>query len=194
MPSADENCGRIYQFYNCQILRDGRIQKEDLWVRNGKILNPQVVFFEEKGKADETIDCNNLIISPGFIEVQINGGFGYDFSSPSETQKGIAEVAKGLLAQGVTSFCPTLVTSSPDLYKKVLPLIEKREGNKNGAGVLGVHVEGPFISKDKKGAHPEHLIKDFDGGFKDILETYGDISNVTLITLAPEKKNGERSD
>lgn len=179
---------KVYQYYNCWILRSGQLQKEELWIRNGKVVDPQVLFFEEKVTADHKIDCKNTILAPGFIEVQINGGFGYDFSTPLDTKKGVDAVAKGLLSQGVTSFCPTLVTSAPDIYKQIIPLIEKTRGSKKGAGVLGVHVEGPFISKNKKGAHPEHLIKDFDGGMKELEDTYGDLHNITLITLAPEKK------
>lgn len=64
---------RLFQFRNCFILRDHQIIREDLWVRNGKIVNPEVIFFQEKIFADEHIDCNGAIISPGFIDVQING-------------------------------------------------------------------------------------------------------------------------
>ena len=53
---------------------------------------------------------------------------------------------------------------------------------------LGVHIEGPFIDKEKRGAHPEQLIRDYKNGFKDVLECYGDLSNVALVTLAPEKE------
>lgn len=47
--------------------------REDLWVREGKILDPEKLFFDEKGFADQRIDCKNKIIAPGFIDVQING-------------------------------------------------------------------------------------------------------------------------
>jgi len=47
--------------------------REDLWVREGKILNPEKLFFDEKGSADIQLDCKDSIIAPGFIDVQING-------------------------------------------------------------------------------------------------------------------------
>lgn len=91
------------------------------------------------------------------------------------------------MAHGVTSFCPTLVTSPTATYHQVLPKIKKKPGGSHGASILGVHVEGPFISIDKKGAHPEQCIRDFDEGFRTVEEVYGDISNISIITLAPEK-------
>ena len=67
--------GDIKQFVNCRILYDHQIIREDLWVRDGKILNPEKLFFDDRLAADYQIDCNNAIISPGFIDVQINGKY-----------------------------------------------------------------------------------------------------------------------
>ncbi|XP_054066872.1 N-acetylglucosamine-6-phosphate deacetylase isoform X1 [Rissa tridactyla] len=180
----------IVQFTNCRILRSHRLQREDLWVREGKILNPEKLFFDEKGSADIQLDCKDSIIAPGFIDVQINGGFGVDFSLATDDFKsGIDLVSQKILSHGVTSFCPTLVTSPPSVYHQVLPQISIRNGGAHGAGILGAHLEGPFISKEKKGAHPEHCLRTFEAGaFQDLLATYGSLDCVRIVTLAPEMK------
>lgn len=178
----------ITQFVNCRILRNHQLQREDLWVREGQILDPEKLFFDEKGFADERVDCEGNIVAPGFIDVQINGGFGVDFSQPSaEVAAGVRLVGKKILEHGVTSFCPTLVTSPPSVYHQVLPQIKVENGGPHGAGVLGVHLEGPFISVEKKGAHPEQFLQTFSGpGLADLLRTYGSLDAVAVVTLAPE--------
>lgn len=113
--------------------------------------------------------------------------FSYDIDTVAE---GVNKVAKGLLENGVTSFCPTLVTSPPATYRQVIPKINRRAGSSAGATILGVHVEGPFINPAKKGAHPIECILDYDNGLQDALDVYGNMDNIKIITLAPEKKNG----
>ncbi|XP_015121070.1 N-acetylglucosamine-6-phosphate deacetylase [Diachasma alloeum] len=180
----------LTKFYNCRILRSGEIIKEHLWVRDGRIVDPEKIFYDEKIKPDEIIDCRGALISPGFIEMQINGGYGIDFShNVDHVEEGVSKVAKELLAHGVTSFCPTLVTSSAETYRKVLPKIKKTDGGPQGAGILGVHVEGPFISPNKKGAHEEFYIKRFDEGFNTLMDVYGSLENICYLTLAPELLN-----
>lgn len=63
----------LTQFKNCHLVRNHQIVCDDLWVRNGKIVDPEKVFFDEKNIADQVIDCQNAIIAPGFIDIQING-------------------------------------------------------------------------------------------------------------------------
>ena len=75
MPSGS-SANPIYQFKNCHILQDHQIIQEDFWVRNGKILNPEKLFYEERAHADVQVDCGGNIIAPGYIDVQINGDHG----------------------------------------------------------------------------------------------------------------------
>lgn len=118
------------------------------------------------------------------------GGWGHDFSM-GDTEEALRVVSKELLAHGVTSYCPTVVTSPPSIYHKVLPLIKKRKGGKHGAAILGAHVEGPFINKEKKGAHPPQHIIPFDKGIDSLEEVYGSLENVRIVTLAPEHEKSD---
>ncbi|XP_061604319.1 N-acetylglucosamine-6-phosphate deacetylase isoform X2 [Phyllopteryx taeniolatus] len=184
----------ITQLLNCRILRDHRLQREDLWVREGKILDPEKLFFDEQAYADERVDCGGAIVAPGFIDVQLNGGYGVDFSQASDhVGAGVSLVARKLLEHGVTSFCPTLVTSPTHVYHKVLPQVKVQDGGRHGAGVLGVHLEGPFISAKKKGAHPEGFLRTFSGGgaAADLIDVYGGLDNVAVVTLAPELEGSQ---
>ena len=77
MKRRHEGQTKLYQFKNCRLLRDSKLIEEDLWVRDGKIIDPRDVFWGGKVLADVQIDCNSLIISPGFIDLQINGKFSF---------------------------------------------------------------------------------------------------------------------
>jgi N-acetylglucosamine-6-phosphate deacetylase len=78
------------------------------------------------------------------------------------------------------------VTQSAESYHKILPQIKRTAGSKAyGAANLGAHVEGPFISPHKKGAHPIEFIKAIDS-MDTIRQTYGSLEDVSIITLAPE--------
>ena len=140
---------------------------------------------------DRVLDCRGCIVAPGFIDLQINGAFGVDFSCDiTDRESGenvLRKIGQGILAHGVTAYCPTVVTSPPSVYSSVLPNIPRAPGGLHGAAVLGVHVEGPFISLQKKGAHPEEHITSPTNGIRSLDEVYGDgLENVALITLAPE--------
>ncbi|VDL73485.1 unnamed protein product [Nippostrongylus brasiliensis] len=189
---------KLVQFINAKVLRDGKLISDHVWVRYGKIIDASAVFFEERRKADIQVDCQGLILSPGFIDIQINGGFGVDFSSIPSTdddyRKGVDKVAQLLLRDGVTSFAPTVITSPPEVYKRVLPLLARREGSTDGATILGAHIEGPFISREKKGCHPIQCVRDFGADpVNSINEVYGSVENAAIITLAPELKGSEEA-
>lgn len=189
----------LFQFVNCSVLREEGLKKEHIWIRNGRILDERSVFFEEKRMADVQVDCSGLIVSPGFIDVQLNGGFGIDFSTynsnDDEYKSGLNAVAKQLLAHGVTSFAPTVITSSSETYHKVLPLLKRSNASSEGAGILGAHLEGPFISADKRGCHPEQLVITSLGSnpAETIENVYGSTENIAIVTMAPELEGAQEA-
>lgn len=70
-----KNCAEfeIVQFKNCRLIRNHQLIVDDFWVRNGKIIDPEKVFFDLKIKSHKQIDCDGAIIAAGFIDLQING-------------------------------------------------------------------------------------------------------------------------
>lgn len=178
----------IIQFKNCRILVGGELKEEDLYVKSGKIINYQRIFYSDGRSPDVVVDCQGQIIAPGFIDIQFNGGYGYDFSHNVDTiEEAVEAVSKRLLATGVTAYCPTIVTSTPEVYKSTLQKVKPTVGGKHGASVLGLHLEGPFINLNKRGAHNPQHIRALENDVSDIQEVYGnDLSNVAIVTLAPE--------
>lgn len=156
-------------------------------MRGGLVVDPQKLFWDGQ-TADVTIDCEGHILAPGFIEMQLNGAFGVDFSNPTgDLASELPRVARGLLAHGVTAFLPTVITSSPANYRAILPQLVPTAGSAQGAAVLGVHLEGPFLSPEKPGCHPpEHIIAP-DGEPDALRRACGACTaHVRLVTLAPE--------
>ena len=175
------------QFTNCSVLLDGQFVSEDLWVQGGLVVAaPPAAQLDQV----EVVDCGGALLAPGFIDLQINGGFGEDFTSgihdAASAERVLGRVGRGLLAQGVTGYCPTLVTSPTDTYTAALPNIRRSRAGAGGAAVLGVHLEGPLISRARRGAHNESFLRvPGPGG---LAEVYGEagLANVSLLTLAPE--------
>src|SRR5215207_5162460 len=92
-------------------------------------------------EADEVHDHEGSLVLPGFVDLQVNGAFGVDVASESER---LPELSAALLSTGTTSYLPTVISSPEGLYEESLTAIGPSSGW--GAEVLGVHLEGPFIS------------------------------------------------
>lgn len=178
----------LFRFRNCTLIRDHALITDDLWVRHGKIINPESIFFDERIRADVEYDCRGIFIAPGYIDLQINGAFGHDFSSANEANdEMLLKVSRQLTSHGVTAFVPTVVSSNPETYQKVLPIYKRRAGSaKDGATILGVHVEGPFIDEKKRGAHRTDFLRRTPRGIDDLIACYGSFDNVSIVTVAPE--------
>lgn len=127
MPSAimPEPGNGITKFTNCRILRGDSLVNEDLWVssKTGMIVRSQSAFFDQLVLPDQTIDLGGRILAPGFIECQLNGAFGFNFSTLMEDRsqygKKVREVNRQLVKTGVTSYIPTITSQTSELYHAV---------------------------------------------------------------------------
>jgi len=130
---------------------------------------------------------------PGFVDLQVNGYRGIDFCSELLTLNQINQVSEVLLARGTIAYCPTMISSSLEIYERNLPLIIQASKSLHGAQILGVHLEGPFINPEKGavGVHPkQHVIKpsiDLFERFRELTE-----DKISILTLAPELEGAEK--
>lgn len=134
----------------------------------------------------EIIDLQGNIVSAGFVDTHIHGlhGFGTEDGSVDS----ILGMSEALLDYGVTSFCPTIYPQPDQDFLSSLHACRDAIGNEPGAKIRGMHLEGPFISKEKRGAQKEECIKDVDLDLmKYFVEETG--GNIALMTVAPELKN-----
>lgn len=164
----------IVQYKNGQLIRNGGLYREDLWVQDGYIIPPS-------SNVDQVVDLQGHYLAPGYIDLQMNGGFGVDFSTSLEH---VEHVAQSLLAYGVTSFLPTLVSSSPTYYHSQLALFRPLRQHFPMATALGLHLEGPFLNPKQNGAHASSAIKNFEE--VSLESMYENFEHVKMVTLAPE--------
>ncbi|MFI5185880.1 MAG: N-acetylglucosamine-6-phosphate deacetylase [Chitinophagales bacterium] len=129
------------------------------------------------------INANGNYISPGFIDIHVHGGAGYDFMDGSETA--FLRIAELHARYGTTSMLPTTLTSSKEEILHSLKVYEKaNQNNFNGAQFLGMHLEGPYFAMNQRGAQDSRYIRDPDPAeYKDILSRY---SCVKRWSAAPE--------
>ena len=130
----------------------------------------------------ETIDAGGNYVSPGFIDMHIHGYLAADVSDGDPA--GVRTMAEGILKNGVTSFLPTTMTVSEAEINAALDAVrsvkDESEGW-NGARILGVNLEGPFINPKKKGAQAEEHIKKPEAAF-----IKGNADIIRITTIAPE--------
>jgi len=131
----------------------------------------------------ETAGRSGLAI-PGFVDLQVNGHGGMDLLS-AKTVSDIKQVSKSLYSQGVVGYLPTLITGPKSETLRVMALIEnaKREAESDEAKILGIHLEGPFISTAKPGVHP---LEHFQIPNLDLIGEYLRAGTVSIVTIAPE--------
>jgi N-acetylglucosamine-6-phosphate deacetylase len=136
-------------------------------------------------RGGEALDASGCTIVPGFIDLQVNGGFGHDFTSQPRS---IWDVGARLPEHGVTSFMPTIVSAERRRIDEAISVVAAGPpAGYHGAGVLGLHIEGPFLAADRRGAHRQDHLAAPD------LDTVADWRppGVRMVTIAPELPGAE---
>lgn len=132
-------------------------------------------------------DLDGQLLLPGFIDVQVNGGNGVLFNNAPNVDA-IREIGVAHRKYGTTGFLPTLISDDLSVVKKAIAAT--REAMTDGVpGVLGIHLEGPFLNEAKKGAHDASKFRILDDSAVSLLSSLG--VGKTLVTIAPEMTSPE---
>jgi N-acetylglucosamine-6-phosphate deacetylase len=158
----------------------------DIYVEDGKIIEVATsldrladVHLQDEGR--------KWFVVPGFIDIHIHGATGFD--TMDATQQALDGLASALPCEGTTSFLATTMTQSESAISKALVNASLFQATDNQAEMLGVHLEGPFISPDRAGAQPiKHIRKPSISLFEQWQEQSG--NRIKLITIAPETEGG----
>jgi N-acetylglucosamine-6-phosphate deacetylase len=125
----------------------------------------------------------------GFVDLQVNGFAGVNFSDERLTADQVSAVSTSLASRGTLAYCPTVITSSMAVYRRVLPLLaDAISGPQGVCRLLGIHLEGPFISSQEGavGAHPrEHVRLPSIELFEELYSLAA--GQIRILTLAPEQ-------
>ncbi len=167
---------------------------------NGQIFNGESLFSDqavivENGRVSEILpqdqlsatigigyDLNGGFLVPGFIDLQVNGGGGVLFNN-APTVETIRTIGNAHRRYGTTGFLPTLISDDFDVMRKAVAAVAQAI-DEGVPGVLGIHLEGPFLNAEKKGAHDAKKFCLIDEQGFDIITSLA--AGKTLITIAPE--------
>jgi N-acetylglucosamine-6-phosphate deacetylase len=166
-------------FYGARIFDGERLHDDCALVVEGESVQA-LTRFEDRPRGGEQVDLGGGVLSPGFIDWQINGGGGVLFNA-NPTVDGIAAIAAAHRRAGVTAFLPTVVTDAPRVLAHALAAA--REARERVPGALGIHVEGPFIDPKRKGVHPPEFIRPMKD--EDAKALIAGRAGVMVVTLAP---------
>ena len=172
---------------NAKIFDGEKFIDENTVIFNGKTIEKITEFSlldEKELENQEVTDIGGMVLSPGFIDLQLNGCGGVLFNDDI-SRKTLEIMNETNKKYGCTSFLPTLITSPDEKIEKALNLMKEMK-DKEEIGVLGLHIEGPYINVEKKGIHRPEYIRILSD---EIVEKIAQAGNeaTKIITIAPEK-------
>lgn len=153
-----------------------------LTVEGGKVAQ---FVLEGKGsrKPANAIDVQGRRLAPGFVDLQVNGGGGVLFNN-APTVDSLRIIAKAHARYGTTAFLPTLISDHFEVMRAGLEAVRAAQ-EKGVTSVLGIHLEGPFLNPQRRGAHDAKWFRTIDEDAIALVTSLGS-DLVTLLTLAPE--------
>lgn len=137
---------------DANIIFEDRVEKKSLKITNG-LIEKIDDFTSIDPLGCDIIDASECYLSPGFVDVHVHGGGGY--SAMSENSDDIIAMAQAHAKFGTTSIVPTTLTAPIEVLRKAVNAIDAAMKNCEGANILGIHLEGPYISPYMKGAQSE---------------------------------------
>ncbi len=169
------------------VFRNGRVLTErgferdiSVVVEDGHIV---AVLPGEAARGAQTVDLDGGYLVPGFIDTQVNGGGDVLFND-APTIDGLRRIAAAHRQYGTTGLMPTLISDDVDVMRRAIEAT--REAMALGVpGILGIHLEGPYLAEARKGVHDPHKFHTPDERELDLVASLG--VGRTMVTLAPER-------
>ena len=171
------------------IIKGGKVFQEDRsFLEQAIYINDHRLVDKAEYQDDgEVIDAEGLLVLPGLVDIHSHGAAGEDFSDGNP--EGLKKILQYEKRCGITSYCPTSMTFPKERLRQIFASIKGAQ-TEDGATVVGINMEGPFLDPAKKGAHVEEWIAAPDAAFVRELNQDAD-GLVRLVTLAPNMDGAE---
>ncbi|ENM5774940.1 N-acetylglucosamine-6-phosphate deacetylase [Vibrio mimicus] len=176
----------MYALTNCKIYTGNDVLVKHAVIINGDKIET-ICPIESLPSDIKMVDLNGANLSPGFIDLQLNGCGGVMFNDEI-TAKTIDIMHKANLKSGCTSFLPTLITSSDENMRQAIAAAREYQSQYPNQS-LGLHLEGPYLNVMKKGIHSVDFIRPSDDSMIDTICANSDV--IAKVTLAPENNKPE---